>query len=84
MARHQKHMEPVQVKYIPADDPICLCRHDGAHFVYDAGLAGNAYLHRFKNLSCVNYSAIYQGDREMYNCPREDEANMIKAWNRNY
>ena len=57
------------------------CVGDSEHDVYDAGLANNAKLHRFKNSEGLLYSAIYLGDFEAFSCERSEEAKMIGYWN---
>ena len=54
---------------------------DSVHNVIDAGLNGNAYLHRFNNKVGCAYSAIYCGNYEVWSQVRERERAMIKAWN---
>lgn len=57
------------------------CVGDSEHDVYDAGLAKNAKLHRFKNYGGILYSAIYLGNFEAFSCERSEEAKMIAYWN---
>ena len=57
------------------------CVGDSMHDVYDAGLAKNAKLHRFKNSGGLLYSAIYLDDFEAFSCERSEEAKMIGYWN---
>lgn len=57
------------------------CVGDSMHDVYDAGLAKNAKLHRFKNSGGLLYSAIYLGNFEAFSCERSEEAKMITYWN---
>lgn len=61
--------------------PFSLLHEDGAHTVIDAGLKGNAYLHRFYNKAGCAYSAIYCGKYEIWSQIRERERFMINAWN---
>lgn len=51
------------------------------HDVFDAGLKGGAKLHRFKNSSGVEYSAIYIGNVEQAYHYRSKEEGMIEWWN---
>ena len=57
------------------------CVGDSEHDVYDASLAKNANLHRFKNYGGIQYSAIYLGNFEAFSCERSEEAKMIAYWN---
>ena len=57
------------------------CVGDSEHDVYDARLAKNAKLHRFKNYGGIQYSAIYLGNFEAFSCERSEEAKMIAYWN---
>ena len=57
------------------------CVGDSEHDVYEAGLAKNAKLHRFKNYGGILYSAIYLGKFEAFSCERSEEAKMIAYWN---
>lgn len=61
--------------------PFSVLYGDGAHTVIDAGLKGNAYLHRFNNKAGCAYSAIYCGKNEVWSQVRERERAMIMAWN---
>lgn len=54
---------------------------DGEHTIIDAGLEGNALLHRFVNAGGCEYSAIYYAKREIWSQVREREKFMIRAWN---
>ena len=54
---------------------------DGEHTVLDAGLKGEAYLHRFNNKAGCAYSAIYYGNFEVWSHVREKERFMIRDWN---
>lgn len=65
------------IPYAPVDD------RDSIHTIIDADLGEGTFLHRFENPGGVPYSAIYEHRKEVFSCPREDEINMIKAWNKN-
>lgn len=54
---------------------------DGEHTIIEAGLKGEALLHRFKNAAGCDYSAIYYAKREIWSQVRERESLMIKEWN---
>lgn len=55
---------------------------DSEHeIIYDVSLVNNARLHRFVNAGGDEYSAIYQGQIEIWSCERAHEAQMIKDWN---
>jgi len=56
-------------------------RDDSLHILVDASLKRNALLHRFKNATGDDCSAIYIGRIEQWWTYREDEARMIKDWN---
>ena len=57
---------------------------DSDHVIYEAGLKHEGMLHRFVNSAGNEYSAIYRAGREEWSAPREDEAQMIRAWNEMY
>jgi len=44
-------------------------------------LKAGAELRRFFNVRDELWSAIYYGDLEVWSCPREEEAQMIREWN---
>lgn len=57
------------------------CRNDSTHIVIDAGLAGGARLHRFRNKAGEECSGIYLGRKEIWWHYREYETRMIRDWN---
>ena len=69
-------------KYLPYDR-LCFPKRirDHEHIIIDAGLEGNALLHRFVNAGGCEYSAIYYAKREIWSQVRERERFMIRAWN---
>lgn len=54
---------------------------DTEHILFDADLAYEGYLHRFKNAEGEECSAIYKEDTEIWWHYREFEAAMIRDWN---
>ncbi len=69
-------------RYIPYDDDRYPDNFkDGEHTIVDAGLKGNAILHRFVNAAGCPYSAIYYAKREIWSQIRDRERFMIRAWN---
>lgn len=56
-------------------------QRDSKHIIIDAALAKGALLHRFKNASGDDCSAIYQGSQEIWWHYREYESQMIRDWN---
>ena len=55
---------------------------DSTHIkVPEVQLKHHGVLYRFNNPAGVPYSAIYVKLFEAFSCEREDEPNMIKAWN---
>ena len=66
----------------PAAIGFVRCGHlDSIHQVFEAGLRGDAKLHRFTNFEGAKCSAIYYDNFEAWWHYREFEEKMIKDWN---
>lgn len=72
------HIEDIPASYFPDARKN---GDKGNHEIYDAHLAKDAKLHRFKSLAGDDYSAIYYRGREELSCIRNHEAAMIDYWN---
>lgn len=69
-------------RFMPCnDDRFPDSLQDGEHTIIDAGLEGNALLHRFVNARGCPYSAIYYAKREIWSQVRDRERFMLRDWN---
>jgi hypothetical protein len=57
------------------------CENDSKHEIIDVDLRDGGMLHRFLNAGRDPYSAIYVDGEEIWSTDREQEKEMIDAWN---